>query len=225
MHHDPSIYGYDRALLDYSVENASKRLFEILNDKVLRFNPYLVNDEELLQCAERGYWRPSPSLTQMFVFHFNTIRTICIHHSFDAIFYRIGRSPKEYYFPVSSFIDGAAYRPTRHKIKHQVGKKRITNLSHIEYLQNKSFFVSHTLPGLRDVDRSQPVYHMFRLWGTPANKAKVIRECMIDSKIKMLKELIEHPYCPEYLGCPRYLINYEVIVQKLIEDISKYPLV
>lgn len=75
---------------DGSVDEARERLEAILADKVLRFNPYRVGNEELVACAERGRWRPFPALTQMVVFHFLDIRTVKTHHVFDAIFYRIG---------------------------------------------------------------------------------------------------------------------------------------
>lgn len=66
------IYGHDREgdELNYSPEVAWHRLYEILNDKVMIFNPYLVGDEKLVECAMRGYWRDFPALTQMLVFTF-----------------------------------------------------------------------------------------------------------------------------------------------------------
>lgn len=79
---------------DGSVDEARERLEAILADKVLRFNPYRVSDEELVACAERGRWRPFPALTQMVVFHFLDIRAVKTHHVFDAIFYRIGDRQK-----------------------------------------------------------------------------------------------------------------------------------
>ena len=223
MNYDSRIFGFDLKQLDYSVENASYRLAQLLNDKVLIFNPYTVTDDELIKCAERGYWRPFPALTQMLVFHFHDIRTITDHHTFDAIFYRVGNSEKEYYFPVNSLINGATYRPTRRRLRNMIGKQRITNQSQIENIQNKSFFVSHGLPGYnKTLNNPRIIYQMHRLWGTRSNIARIIREAMIKSKITMLNELLEHPYCPEYLACPRYLITYEPIIRDLIADIQKY---
>ncbi len=73
---------------------AKARLEAILADKVMRFNPYRVGDEELLACAERGRWCPFPALTQMVIFHFLDIRQVVTRHKFDALFFRIGNTPK-----------------------------------------------------------------------------------------------------------------------------------
>ncbi len=141
--------GPDMLVLDSSPENAWERLRAILSDKVLCFNPYLVDDKALIECAMRGYWRPLPALTQMLIFNFQNIRKVKAphHREFDAIFYRVGSAPEEYYFPIRAFIMGTSYRPTRHTELQMIGKQRITNHTLVENMQHKSYFVSHGLKG------------------------------------------------------------------------------
>lgn len=218
-------YGPDRWQLDHSPENAWRRLEAILNDKVMRFNPYLVDDDALLECAMRGQWRGFPALTQMVVFNFLDIRRVQGHpRTYDAIFFRVGNSAEEHSFPVGKFISGTTYKATRHTVRQMAGKQRITNRALVEGLPGKSYFVSHALKGLcwRGSDFGL-AYRMHRLWGTPANKAKIIREAMIASKITMLEEVLEHPYNLDYLACPRRLIDYATIVRAAIDKVRLYP--
>ncbi len=223
MRYEEFIYGHDRNLLNYSPEDAWKRLYEILNDKVMGFNPYLVGDEELEKCAMRGYWRDFPALTQMVVFTFVDLRMIKKQHTFDALFYRVGNNMEEYYFPLSTFVWGISYRPTFKNERSQIGKKRITNFRQVEDMIGKSFFVSHALCGSWMFENAKLAYRMVQLYGTVTKKAKIIREAMIASKIAMLKELLDHPYHPAYLNCPRNLINYEPIVLEKMEEIRRFP--
>ena len=61
-------YGYELQSLLTSAEEVWQRLRRIPSDKVLRFNPYPLDDATLLACVERARWRPFLALTQMTVF-------------------------------------------------------------------------------------------------------------------------------------------------------------
>lgn len=216
--------GPDIFELDHSPENAWERLRKILDDKVLRFNPYLVDDNTLIDCAMRGYWRPLPALTQMVIFKFLDIRKVKApyHGGFDAIFYQVGNLPGEHYFPIYSFIRRTSYRPTRHAELQMIGKQRITNHSMVDKLQGKSYFARHGLKGHYIQYGINYAFRMTRLWGTDAHRAQLIREAMVTSKITMMEELLKYPYNLDYLACPRHLIDYEPIVRQQIERFRHY---
>ncbi len=71
-------------------EVAMERLTLILSDKLLRFNPYRVGDEALLECATRGHWLAWPSITQMWIIHFQDIKSVREEKTYDALFFKIG---------------------------------------------------------------------------------------------------------------------------------------
>ncbi len=217
--------GRDINEIDYSPENAWERLWKLLNDNILRFNPYRAADGPLVECAMRGFWCEFPAITQMMVFTFLDIRRIKARgYSYEAVFFKVGNFPKEYFIPLSTFLRGTTYRATRKSVRHMNGSKRITNRSHVEDLLGKRYFVSHALLGRNVISGNiAPAYRMYRLRGTTRNQAKIIREAMVKAKIAMLEEVCKHPYNLDYLACPRHLIDYEPYVRQAMERIRKYP--
>lgn len=207
---------------DETVEEAQQRLEAILADKVLRFNPYRVSDEELVACAERARWRPFPALTQMAIFHFLDIRTLRTNHEFDAIFFRIGNSAEEHYFPLGNLIYSIAHHATKFPERTQINGKNITR-SNIAKIQNRSFFVSHAVPGSRFLTVTMLAYKMYRLKGSIAERAETIRQQMCQSKVLMLEEILNHPTSPCYLGNGALSFDYATPIRAAIQSITKYP--
>lgn len=206
---------------DGSVDEARERLETILADKVLRFNPYRVGDEELVGCAERGRWRPFPALTQMVVFHFLDIRAVKTHHVFDAIFYRIGDSTEEHYLPLGNLIYSIAHHTTKLPVRIQINGKNITR-SNVTRIQNRSFFVSHAIIGMRSLTTTALAYKMFRLKGSVAEMADMIRQQMCHSKVAMLEEVLNYPASPCYLGQGSSKFGYATPIHTAIRTISSY---
>lgn len=191
-------------------------------DKVLRFNPYRVGDEELVACAERGRWQPFPALTQIVIFHFLDIRPVRTHHDFEAIFYRIGDSADEHYFPLGDLIYAIAHHSSKMPERVQINGKNITR-STIARIQNRSFFVSHAIPGSRHLTPTMLAYKMFRLKGSVAEQADMIRQQMCRSKVAMLQEVMSYPDSPCYLGNGSASVDYATPIRAALQTITQYP--
>lgn len=198
------------------------RLEAILADKVLRFNPYRVDDDALVACAERGRWRPFPALTQMVVFHFLDIRQVKTQYDFDAIFYRVGDSADEHYFPLGTLIYAIAHHTSKKQERVQINGKNITR-STVANLQNRSFFVSHAIPGCRYLAPTMLAYKMCRLRGNVAAQADIIRQQMCRSKVAMLEEVLKYPARPCYLGYRGAEVDYTSPIRAAIQSIARYP--
>ena len=207
---------------DGSVAEAKRRLEAILADKVMRFNPYAVGDEELVACAGRGYWRPFPALTQMFIFHFLDIRVVRTRHIFDAIFFRVGDFAEECYFPLGRLITPRAHHYTKKPERPQINGKNITR-SNIFRIQNRSFFVSHAVIGCRINAPDAPAYKMIRLKGNVSRQAETIREQMCLSKAAMLEEVLQYPSSHCYLGPGCAGFDYATPIRAALQSIARYP--
>ncbi len=205
-----------------SLEEAKQRLEAILSDKVMRFNPFRVGDAELLACAERARWRPFPALTQMVIFHFSNIRTVVTHHEFEAIFFRVGNSKSEQYFPLGDFIHTIAHHTHKMQIRTQIDGKNITR-SNIANLQNRSFFVSHAVVGTRYLQQYMFAYRMHRLRGDTAEQANTIRNQMCRAKIAMLEELMTYPASLIYLGYNGSDLDYTTPIRTALATFAQYP--
>ncbi len=203
-------------------QEAKRRLSAILNDKVLRFNPYRVNDEELLACAERGRWRSFPALTQMVILHFLDIREVPAQNRFEALFFRLGDSDDEHFFPLGVLLRAIAHHALKTPVKSQVNDKNIVR-SNIERLQHKSFFVSHIISDYPQITRQKLAYKMYRLKGSVAEQANTIRLQMVRSKITMLEEVLNYPGSPLYLGYNGKEFDYVTPIRNAIATIFNYP--
>lgn len=205
-----------------SPEEAELRLKAILTDKVLWFNPYSVSDKELIACAERGYWRQFPALTQMVIFHFLDIREVRRHHKFDAIFYRVGASPEEHYFPLGELFNSIPHQTHKKPERTQMNGKYITG-SNVDRLQHRSFFVSHAIMGWRPSGGIKVAYKMHRLKGNMAAQAEVIRQEIVRSKIIMLEEVLAYPESCIYLGYNGNEFDYATPLRNAIAAVSQFP--
>lgn len=222
--HFSDIYGYDPKSLLTSPDEVQKRLNEILGDKVLRFNPYSVDDETLLACCERARWTPWPALTQMVIFHFHEIRRVVReNNSYEAMFMNIGDDPEEFHILLNALIDKLTYKATLQQVHVMAGGRPITNRRIIESMQGKDYFVSHSLPARTSNMNNRQAYRMYRLKGKNLQKADAIRTAMIEAKIAMLEEVLAHPYCKEYLCCSRNFIDYVAPISAAIAAIRKFP--
>lgn len=224
MDNTPDIYGPNPRDLIFSEEMAWRRLWAILGDKVLKLNPYAVDDETLLACAERGRWQLYPSLTQMVVFHFKDIRQVEGNFRYEAIFMQIGNSEVETHLSTSALADKLTYTANRRQIHVMVNGRPLTNHKMVENLQGKDFFVSHALCTEKPNRKRFPAYRMFKLRGNQANRAAMIRTKMVESKIAMLEEILKFPYSPDYLQCHRDFIDYSTPINAAIAAIRQYPL-
>lgn len=222
MQFRPDIYGNDPKSLLTSPEEVYGRLNAILGDKVFRFNPYSVDDTTLLACIERAVWLPCPALTQMVVFHLHDIRTIEWKIPYKAIFYHIGNDPEEKHLSINSLTNRFTYTATLHQIHVTVNGRVLTNEKMVERMQHKDYFISHALPARNESGKSRPAYRMFRLKGNDKQKAELIRQQMIESKIYMLQEILAHPYTPQYLRCSRNFIDYQAPINAAIDTISHF---
>lgn len=214
-------YGYNPHSLLTSQGQVSERLRAILGDKVMRFDPYSVDDETLLACVGRATWQPFPALTQMVAFHFHDIRRVNWVHPYDAIHLHIGDNPNEIHIPIWALSDKLTYNATLRQTHVTVNGKPVTNPCMVESLQNKSYFVSHALMCTGHGGKIVPAYRMFRLYGTSQRKATMIRERMMEAKITILNEILSYPYSPDYLQCKRNLIDYSTPIESYISEIKR----
>lgn len=217
------IYGYNPSKLLTSQNEAWRRLLEMLSDKVLRFNPYSVDDATLLMCVGRGIWQPFPALTQMLVFHFHDIRSIGHECPYDAIFFHAGDDASERHLPVRCLTEKITYAATLRQVHVEVNGHAVTNERMVEKMQGKDYFMGHALPADTTLRSQMPAYRMFRLKGTSRQCADIIRRQMVESKIRMLEEVLSHPYCMAYLQCSRDFIDYATPIQEAIDVIRRFP--
>lgn len=217
-------YGCSPGSLLNEPEMVSRRLQAILGDKILRFNPYSVDDATLLSCAERAVWRPWPALTQMVVFHFGDIRNVKWTYPYEAIFFHVGEDTYETHLSLGSLTDPAAYIATRQQVHVTIDGRPLTNAGMAEKMCGNDYFVGHALRAEKPNGKTVLAYRMSRLRGTDHNKAETIRRCMLDSKITMLREILAHPYCTDYLQCSRDFIDYANPIRQAIDIISNFAM-
>lgn len=223
MEYRSEIYGFNPETLLTSPAEVRRRLEAILGDKVLRFNPYSVDDATLLACAERAGWLPWPSLTQMAVFHFQDIRKVDWTNPYKAIFFHIGSNPREMSLSMNMLTRRVIYTATLRQIHVMVNGRPLTNETTVERMQGNDYFVSHALPARTETGHGRNAYRMYRLKGNEEQKAAMIREKMIESKIAMLQEIIAYPYTPQYLRCSRNFIDYVSPIEAAISAIRRFP--
>lgn len=223
MEFSANIYGNDPKSLLQSKEEVRNRLDAILSDRVMRFNPYSVDDATLIACAERAVWLPWPALTQMVVFHFHDIRRVeWEHHTYDAIFFHIGNDSQELQLPVSSLTGRITYTAMPREIHVTVNDRALTNKKMVEKMTGNDYFVSHALLARIGLLKHRQAYRMYRLRGTESQKAQTIRLKMIESKITMLQEILAHPYAVQYLCCSRNFIDYTTTIEAAIATIRRF---
>lgn len=220
----PSMIGNVDESLMGRPDVAAQRLEAILTDKVLRFNPYSVSDEELLACAGRGWWRPFPALTQMVIFHFLDIRDVPTRgkHTFEAIFYRMGDSEREYCIPLSYFTHTVSHHSSKHPHRSQMNGRNISP-SVVPKMVNRTYFVSHAIVGHGKVGQLKLAYRMQQLRGSVSAQADAIRQQMMRSKTAMLEEVLNYPESPVYLGYKGPEFDHAPLIQAAMATFSTYP--
>lgn len=217
------IYGPDPQNLLTSPEEVSRRLNDILGDKVLGFNPYSVDDDTLLACVERARWLPWPALTQMVVFHFHEIRILEWRQPYEAIMFRVGANPEETHLSVNTLIKRYVYTASNREVHVTVNGRPLTNFKMVERMQRNDYFVSHALPTHRAMVKTLPAYRMHRLKGTAAQRAETIRRAMTEAKLTMLDDILKYPYCPDFLHCRRDFIDYATPIRAALAAIRLFP--
>lgn len=200
-----------------------ERLEKILSDKVMRFNPYLVDDRTLLESASRGRVLPLPSLTQMVIFHFLDIRKVCKSFTYEAIFYRIGNSPETHHISISALTSSLTHYFTKRPAHSRFNTRNITNFSIVEKMQNRSFFVSNFILGTRGLEKLTIGYRFHRLKGNEQAQAKLIRHSMCDAKIEMLNEVLTYPWSECHLKMAPDSFDYRPPLLRAIEIIKIFP--
>lgn len=223
MQYSVADFGFSPWSLLKSPEEVGERLKAILDDKVLRFNPYAVDDGELLACVERAYWRPWPAMTQMVVFHCHDVRRVNWKCPYDALFFHIGNMPEEYHMSMNRLTCRFTYAATLRQVHVTVNDRPLTNDKMVQRMQGKDYFVSHALPERAGMKGGHAVYRMYRLKGSDAGKAELIRRKMVEAKICMLNEILSYPYTPQYLHCSRNFIDYATPISTFIEAFRRYP--
>ena len=176
-----------------------ERLRAILEDRVMRFDPFAVDDEALVQCAVRGYWRSCSALTQMLVFHFHEIRKEQGIVPYDVMYFHIGDQEEEIGITVKDLTWDSAHHFTKKRVHSKVNGRNIIP-SNIETLQHKTVFVSHAIISTRGIDKTLCAYRMHVLKGDIRHQAATIRKAMLAARIEMLSEVLAHPASPHYLG-------------------------
>lgn len=119
-------------------------------------------------------------------------------------------------------IYSIAHHSHKLPVRIQVNGKNITR-STVARIQNRSFFVSHAIIGMRSLTTTALAYKMFRLKGSVAEMAAMIRQQMCHSKIALLEEVLKYPASPYYLGQGSSYFDYATPIRTAIRTISSYP--
>lgn len=215
-------YGCGPRELLVSEEEARRRLDMILGDRIMRFNPYLVDDRRLVDCAQRGRWSPWPSLTQMVIIHFGELEYKIAGVAAKTIAFRIGDDTEENQMPVWRLASQVTYLASLQTIRSQVNDRNITNIKMVENLQGKSYFISHVLQSRSAGGSLTAAYRMYRLSGDIGKQAELIRRTMCEAKVTMLEEVLKYPYAQEYLRCSRTLFDYRTRIMRAIDIIRHF---
>ena len=223
----PIPYNAIQGRRDYCIvspDEAMRRLGAILNDKLLKFNPYSVSDQALLDCAERGYWLPFPAITQMMVFHFHDIQRVSTTNGrslYDGLFYHIGNTETKCHFGSFTLTHAMTHRATRGQTWTLIDGKHLVP-SKLRSLQGKSVFVSHTICCDNQWGGVRQAYRMHTLRGTTEKRARTIRKSMCAAKIEMLQEMLRYPFLSEFLGNSCQNIDIANPIQRVINAIRNF---
>lgn len=133
-------------LLTSSDTVAKERLECILSHKLLRFNPYSVDDNTLLECAYRGLWLPWSSITQMVVFHFHEIMYVPKGITYEGLFFNVGNSSEIHHYGTGTFSQPMVHLVSNQHVWMLLNGKHLTP-SLLERLEHKECICKsyHTL--------------------------------------------------------------------------------
>lgn len=206
-----------------NLENSQMRLNRILSSRRLIFNPYSVSDKRLMEIVECSGWGDEFDIVQAAMLTFTRLRPVADIRKFDGIFCRLGQDPGEAFIYSSSFTNAPTAFDTLHQERSMIGKRRITNDSHVAALVGKRFFISRIIHCRNARGYYAPAYKMTRLKGNLANDAAAVRLSMCEAKIEMLHRILDHPECERYLDCSPGLFDYCSRILRAIDIISHFP--
>ncbi len=201
---------------------AKERLELILSNRLLRFNPYRVSDDELVACAKRGYWLKWPSITQMLIFHFQEIKIVHNTQTYYGLFFKVGQKSEAVHYGIYSFSRPMTHLVSLKPIWMTLNGKRVIP-SNIDKLVNREVFVSHTINCRRLSGKLMQSYQLHLLPKNENRWAGIIRKSMMQSKIAMLEEVLEYPSHPDYLAYTGKSFDFRTPIINAIEKIRKYP--
>lgn len=199
-----------------------ERLDLILSDKLLRFNPFRVGDQALIECVDRGYWLAWPSVTQMLKFHFQDIKIVNGDKEYYGLFFKVGNVSEPYHYSINTFSRPMTHLVSKQPVWMTLNARHITP-STIEKLINREVFVSHAINCRRISGKIVPSYRMWLLSGAVSKRANVIRQSMIQSKIAMLEEIMKYPSHPDFLAYSGNSFDYKTPILSAIETIRNFP--
>ncbi len=209
--------------LTFCDDVARERLGLILADKIMRFNPYRVTDEALVECAARGYWRPWPSLTQMLIFHFQGIKEQKKPGAaYYGLFFKPGTSSETYHYSLNTYSCPMTHLVTKRAVWMTLNGRSVIP-STVERLVGRDVFVSHAINCRKGMFNIFPSYRMHLLRGSVAKQADVIRRSMIQSKLSVLKEVMNYPDHPDYLAYSGNSFDYRTPILSAIARIRQFP--
>lgn len=199
------------------------RLEKILNNPRLRFNPYLVGDDELLRYIGNNMWDDDEIVDQSVVIRFTGIRKVeWIKGEYDAIFFNIGSTGNEQFMSIVSLINKVFPSDSDAPSYSTVDGKRLKSPGAVKKLVGRLFYVTCRIPGLTTWGRSVRFYQLHSLEGNRHEVANKIRRLMCESKITMLERVIKHSNYYKYISCQRNIFDFETPLRKMIAQISAF---
>lgn len=209
----------------YDTQECRRGLELMLAKPMLRFNPYRVSDEKLVEMAWQGYWGDEYDLTQMVVMTFTRIKETSSYPYYEGIYMRVGRSEDEVLIARGRLINRITARDTLQPVRNFYGKRPIIHDEDVFRLVGRTVFVSRVIQGREFRGCGRAAYRMHRLWGKTAKDAAIIREAMCMAKIEMLKRMLE--MIERFtIAVPFWGVNmpgYRDRVIRAIQRIETYP--
>ena len=207
------------------VESYVARLRMFLNDKLLRFNPYLIENEKLLEGIDKMRWRGMYSLTQMVILKFLDIQKLNdSEFSQEKVIYTIGDSAEEITEHMSAFTCKRTAADSLQQIRSTINNRPITQTCQIHSLIGKRIFVSRNVTTITSGGSFGKAMRMHRLKGNPEEDAAIIREAAVAAKLEMLKRLLAYPHANIYLGGePSAPADIRTPIRALMAEISAFP--
>lgn len=207
------------------VESYRERLSRFLSDKLLRFNPYLISDERLLEGLEKMRWRGPFSLTQMVVLNILDVQNSGNDvHPKERVIYSLGDSNEEISEYISAFTGNWSSADALRQVRSTINDRPITQTRQIYPLIGKRVFVSRSIVTINQHLGYGKAMRMHRMKGKQEIDAAMIRETAVSAKIEMLKRLLAYPYSNIYLdGEPSSPVDIFTPIHNLVTEIASFP--
>lgn len=207
------------------MESYVARLRMFLNDKLLRFNPYLIENEKLLEGIGKMRWRGMYSLTQMVILKFLDVQRLTdSEFSQEKVIYTIGDSAEEITEHMSAFTCKRTAADSLQQIRSTINNRPITQTCQIHSLIGKRIFVSRNVITVKPGGGFGKAMRMHRLKGNPEEDAAIIREAAVAAKLEMLERLLAYPHANIYLGGePSAPADIRTPIRALMTEIAAFP--